>query len=154
MKLRNSLVLVTSIIALSGCGTFGQLEQGLKAFVGKHERDAFGALGYPTTKQEFSGNTVYIWGTSHSGTVFIPQTTTTTGYIGTTPIYGTTTTNQAISVNYNCTIKLIVGKDSIITGYEYEGNLGGCQSYIHRTQQYLQTQPVIKPIDTIAKPIG
>jgi hypothetical protein len=138
--MRSFKVAAAAVLALvaAGCATFGQLETGLAALVGRNEREAFNALGYPNGKQEFGGDVVYVWGRSTSGTVFIPQTARTTGYVGTTPVYGTTTTNQAIPVNYNCTIKIITGTDGVIRSWEYDGNLGGCRGYIERLNAYLK----------------
>ena len=134
MTIRRIMFLSGALLA--GCVTFGQLEEGLNALVGRHEREAFAALGYPDGKQEFSGETVYVWGRSHNTAMFLPQTSTTTGYVGTRPIYGTTTTTQVVPMNLNCTIKIVVGANSHIRTWEYEGNLGGCAPYINRVREY------------------
>jgi hypothetical protein len=138
MNLLRIIGLAVTLVTISGCATFGQLEEGLNALVGRNEREAFNALGYPNGKQQFGDDTVYVWGRSSSGTLFIPQTSQTTGYVGTTPVYGTTTTTQAIPVNYSCTIKIIVGADSVIRTWEYDGNLGGCSGYIQRVNEYVK----------------
>lgn len=140
--MKSNIIAVSLSIALivSGCATFGQLEDGLNALVGRNEREAFNALGYPNAKQEVGGDVVYVWGRSNSGTLFIPQTALTTGYVGTTPVYGTTTTNQAIAVNYNCTIKIAAGNDGVIRTWEYDGNLGGCGAYIQMFNEYVNAR--------------
>lgn len=125
------------IAALTGCAAFGKLEEGLNSLVGRSESEAFSALGYPNLKQEFGGDVVYTWGRTSSGTLFIPQTSTTTGYVGNRPVYGTTTTNHAIPIEYNCTIKVIVNQGTVKT-WEYDGNLGGCSGYINRINEYLK----------------
>lgn len=139
MSNRGLAVLVSFSITAAGCATFGQLEAGLGALVGRNEREAFAALGYPSGKQQFGSDVVYVWGRSQNTAMFIPQTSTTTGYVGTTPVYGTTTTSQMIPLNYNCTIKVIAGaEDGIIKSWDYEGNLGGCAPYIQRLNSYIK----------------
>lgn len=134
--MKKNLAIVVAAVALSGCATFGQLEDGLNALVGRHEKEAFSALGYPNSKQEFSGDTVYYWGESRNSAVFMPQTATTTGYVGRTPVFGTTTSSQLVPVSYNCTIKLVVGEDKVIKDWEFSGNLAGCEPYIKRVKSY------------------
>jgi hypothetical protein len=127
-------------IMLSGCATFGQMEEGLQALMGKSEQIAFSVLGYPSNKQEFSGDIVYIWYLNQSGIIAMPQTATTTGYIGTTPVYGSTTYMQQIPVNYSCTIKLIASGDGMLKKWEYNGNIGGCTPYINRLKDFSRKQ--------------
>ena len=70
----------------------------------------------------------------------LPQTTTTTGYVGTTPVYGTTTYNQVTPVNYNCTIKLAAGGDGVLKHWEYDGNPGGCGALSDRLRNFAKSQ--------------
>jgi hypothetical protein len=133
MKKLSKLIIV---ILLAGCATFGQLEEGLNSLMGKQDTEAFSVLGYPSSKQEFGNDTVYSWYLSQSGTLFVPQTSTTTGYAGRTPLYGVTTYTQAVPVNYSCQIKLIAGKNGTLKSWEFDGNLGGCTQYINRLKTY------------------
>lgn len=133
-------VCLLGTLVLTGCATFSNLEDGLNGLVGRPEREAFRALGYPNTKEEFGNETVYVWGRRSSGTYYVPQTSTTTGYVGTKPVYGTTTYNQPMSYDYNCTIKVIVDADRYIKTWEYDGNLGGCSAYIQRLKEYSKGQ--------------
>lgn len=128
------------MLFLSGCATFGQLEQGLKYMMGEDISVAFNTLGYPTSKQEFGQDTVYYWSISNSGTLLLPQTATTYGTVGTTPVYGTTTYNQAVPVNYNCLIKLIANSAGTLKSWEYSGNIGGCKHYINRVDAYYKSK--------------
>lgn len=135
MRFRSFLI----VVFLSGCAMFGQLDSGLDALMGKSERQAFAVLGYPSSKQEFAGDIIYTWNVSSSGTLLLPQTATTYGTVGTTPVFGTTTYNQAVPVNYNCMIKLIAGQDRTLKSWEYNGNLAGCSSYIQRLNEYAKS---------------
>ena len=120
---------------LSGC-VFGMMEKGLGALVGKDVKTAFNVLGYPSGKQEFGSETVYFWSVSRSGTYSMPQTSTTSGMVGTTPVYGTTTYYQQVPYNYTCLVKIITAKSGQIISWEYEGNLAGCSAYAGRLNDF------------------
>jgi len=139
MKKLKVITLLIFAAALGGCATFGQMESGLNALMGKNEREAFNVLGYPSGKQQFGNDTVYIWSVSSSGVLFLPQTSTTYGTVGTTPVYGTTTYNQVVPVNYNCLIKLVSNSEGTLIHWEYNGNIGGCESYINRLNSYAKS---------------
>ena len=123
-------------ILILGCTTFGHLKQGLDFMMGEDVSVAFNVLGYPTSKQEFGQDTVYYWSRSGSGILFLPQTSTTYGAVGTTPVYGTTTYNQAVPVNYSCLIKLVADPSGSLKSWEYDGNKRGCKSYIKKVHRY------------------
>jgi hypothetical protein len=139
MKPRNLLFALTAV-AVVGCASveFNRLQEGLHSLVGRNEREAFAALGYPSGKQQFGSDVVYTWGRSHIAPMFVPQTTTTTGYVGTTPISGFTTSDQIVPMSANCTIKIIVGSNGLIKASEYDGNLAGCGAYMKRLNAYLK----------------
>lgn len=127
-------------VLVSGCATFGQLERGLNILQGQNVQTAFTVLGYPSGKQEFSKDTVYYWQVSNSGSIILPQTSTTTGYVGMIPVYGSTTYSQVIPVNYNCLIKLVTDDKGMIKTWEYNGNYAGCANYIRNLNQYYNQQ--------------
>jgi hypothetical protein len=126
-------------IIFSGC-VGSMIENGLNALQNKDVRTAFNVLGYPSGKQDFGSETVYFWSFSESGTQFVPQTSTTSGSIGTVPVYGTTTYNQAVPYNYNCQIRLITDKSDRIIMWDYKGNLAGCSHYATRLNDYYKSQ--------------
>lgn len=130
--MRKIFFVTAAMLALCGCSTFSNIESGLSALMGRPASEAFGVLGYPSGKQQFGSDTVYYWSISRSGMLMMPQTATTTGYVGRTPIYGATQYNTAMPVNYNCQIKLVADSSDTLKNWEYEGNIGGCQSYASR----------------------
>lgn len=134
----NRVKYIVFVILLASCTTFDQLEVGLQSLMGKHVQTAFSVLGHPNTKQNFIGDDVYTWYLSQSGSIAIPQTSTTTGYVGNTPIYGSTTYMQQIPINYSCTIKLVTNSEGILNSWEYNGNIGGCMKYINRLKEYTE----------------
>lgn len=134
LSLYSILILIAAIV--SGCATFGQMESGLNSLMGRNETEAFSVLGYPSGKQQFGSDTVYIWEVSNTGTLLLPQTATTYGTVGTIPVYGTTTYNQAVPINNSCLIKIAADSDGTLKNWEYKGNLGGCKNYISRLDSY------------------
>lgn len=140
-----------AVVFLAGCATFGQMEDGLRSLMGKPDSEAFSVLGYPSAKQEFGNDTVYSWYVSQSGSLFIPQTSITTGYVGRSPVYGTTTYTQAVPFNYNCQIKIVADKSGIMRSWEYTGNIGGCTQYINRLSAYAGATKTV--ITTVPAPM-
>jgi len=121
-------------LGLSGCVT--QMQNGLNALQGKPAQTAFDVLGYPSSKQVFGNDTVYYWQVDRTGGVLMPQTSTTSGFVGTAPVYGTTTYNQVVPVHANCEIKVITDSKGTIINWEYGGNLMGCAEYVDRLNKY------------------
>jgi len=136
IKIIMKKIIIFICIFISGCATFGQLDQGLNYMIGKDVSVAFNTLGYPSSKQTFGQDTVYYWSNNSSGTLFIPQTSTTYGTVGEASVYGTTTYNQAVPINFNCLIKIVAGPDNIMKDWERKGSIGGCKPYIERVNDY------------------
>lgn len=122
--------LVFLAVVLSACA-LQKLETGMAGLVGKSESQLFSTLGYPDNKQEFGSSTVYTWSNSNTSTYVIPQTNTTTAYVGTTPIYGTTTTYVPQTIHGHCEVKVsVVG--GYVESWETYGNDTGCARYASR----------------------
>jgi len=117
------------------------MDKGLNALMHKDAGVAFGVIGYPDGKNKFGNETVYFWTLNQTSTMVLPQTSTTTGMVGMTPVYGTTSYNQAVPLNCNCLIKLIANENNVLIRYEWRGNNCGCRSYNDRLGRYYeQTQ--------------
>ena len=86
-------------------------------------------LGYPDGERQIMGDTIYIWSTSHNTSMPLVNTSNTTGMVGNVPVYGTTSSTQWVPMNFNCTVQFAVGPDSIIKGYKWSGNEGGCKGF-------------------------
>jgi hypothetical protein len=115
--------------ALAGCSTFSTMETGLQALVGQPFDAAIARLGYPSGQMKVGDDTVYGWGRSFTMSMPQYQSANTTGYIGSTPYSGTTSTWGSVPMQYQCDIKIAVGPDNIIKSWQYDGNLGGCGAY-------------------------
>jgi len=135
---KKTVAVAAILVALTGCA-FTHMTKGLQALSGHGIQTAFSVLGYPDAKQEYGGDTVYIWSTNRSGVLFLPQTSATQGYVGITPVYGMTTYNQAVPINYKCTIKIVADSNGMIKYCEWGGNEGGCRSYASRLSRYYKS---------------
>lgn len=76
-------VSVIAMLGLTECATWGQLDEGLTALVGKPITVAIEKIGYPNTEQTITGRKLYRWGSSSQGVISMPTQTTTTGSVGT-----------------------------------------------------------------------
>lgn len=85
--------LLVSLLALVtfGCA-FDVLGKGLPQLEGKHIDAAVNVLGLPNQQMQIGTYTVYIWDNRYSSTIpiYSQSTSTTTGSVGRTPVYGTT----------------------------------------------------------------
>lgn len=130
MKFRCLVALCAGLLA--GCAA-GNLNKGLPYLVGKPLDHAIELFGLPDSTLEVGENTVYVWGTSSNFSLPVTSTNSsfTTGSVGSTPVYGTTTSTSTsyVPVSYNCTIKLSVDSSNLITYWSWEGNEGGCSRY-------------------------
>ncbi len=128
------IALLAAAAALTGCVTWGQMDDGLRGLIGQPINVAISKIGYPSTEQTIAGRKLYRWGVSRQSVDYMPMVTTTTGYSGVgasyTPNSSTTLGGTYISVDYNCQITLEVDAKEVITGYQYNGNRGGCEPYI------------------------
>jgi hypothetical protein len=121
-------------VVLPGCATFGQLETGLNSMIGQDLSIAVAKLGFPTSERTVAGMKLVEWGRSNNATFLMPTASTTNGYAQ----YGnrmanysaTTTSTTAVTMNFQCRIILQVDTSNTIRRYQYEGNIGGCASYI------------------------
>jgi hypothetical protein len=136
--MKKSGIAVVVLMLLVGCA-FNDMERGLEAMQGRPIQTAFSVLGYPDAKQEYAGDTVYVWTTNRAGALFLPQTSTTYGNVGGTPVYGQTSYNQLVPVTYECTIKIVTDSGGTIKYWEYGGNQGGCQTYSKRLRQFYRS---------------
>lgn len=140
------LVIPVLAILLPSCATT-HMDKGLDKLLGKPYEEAFDVLGYPSNKNEYGSETVYTWSATRQGAVVVPQTSTTTGYVGNTAVYGQTTTTSVVPTTGSCTVNLVSGPDGILKKWGYRGNTQGCQPFINRLYDYYKPEgsPVNQP---------
>lgn len=124
-------IAIFTVLALSGCAT-QQLDRGLQGLLGHNIQEVVAIWGYPDAQREVMGDTVYIWSTNQNVSMPLMTSSTTTGHIGGTPVYGTTSQLQFVPMAFACTVQLAVNPDRMIKNYQWEGNQGGCRRYSSR----------------------
>ncbi len=126
--MRKIAVFAGTIALLTACAT-QQLNQGLQNLVGSNIRTAISAMGYPDGEREVMGDKIYTWSTNRNAVMPLITTSTTTGMVGSTPVYGTTSATHFVPVAFACTVQIAVTPDGTIKSFQWEGNEGGCQRY-------------------------
>lgn len=121
-------LLFLALLAISACAT-QQLDKGLRSLIGENIRMAVDRMGYPNGQREIMGDTVYVWSTNRNVAFPVTNTTTSTGMVGNTPYYGTTSTPSFVPMQFACTVQIATTPDGTIKSYQWEGNEGGCSRY-------------------------
>lgn len=125
--LRTVLTIIVPML-LAACATFGDLNDGLYALVGKDINLAVSVLGQPSGKRQLEANTVYTWTTSRvagiARTGFVPGPQGPVGYIA------------PATVVQDCLVDLHADSSGKITKAEYSGNMTSCNDYIVRLNQW------------------
>jgi hypothetical protein len=80
----------------------------LKPYYGQPATALIAKLGYPTDQKTVADHKIYIWSTSH--------------LVG----------DEGGTTQYYCTIRAVLDPNDIITNFDWEGNLGGCDAYMQR----------------------
>lgn len=100
--------------------------------LGSHVNNVFARLGHPDGEQRVANRTVYVWANQSSGAMPIMMPTTTTGWVGRTPVTMTGQQWGMMPVNHACMIRVVVDDEGIVQSYDYRGNEGGCGPYARR----------------------
>jgi len=126
--MKKTSVAAIALILFSGCGTLGQMEDGLNALMGKEARVAFDVLGNPYGKRQSGGDTVYYWfENSYKRQDMSDERNN----------YGSYDRRTNIApIHNNCLIKLVADSSDRLIKWEYDGDIGGCYNYIGRLKGY------------------
>lgn len=135
------LLSITGIFSMLivGCVSTADMNAGLQKLDGKPIKEAVRILGYPDSQRMIAGDNVYTWRASRTQTYSTPQIAQTSGYLGNTPVYGTTTYSSQESINLHCVLNIATDKKGFIKNYNYSGNRGGCRRYAQILSTYGKT---------------
>lgn len=127
------------------CTTFEDINQGLTMLEGRPIDDLINIIGFPDSEQTIAGRTLVVWSSSRDVTTLTPITNYTSG---STSAYGSggyasgtysgsTTSYIPTTVNYNCTIKVQIDRSNRILAHDFDGNIGGCETYAEAIRKAL-----------------
>lgn len=129
---------IVLLCGLAGCTTWGQMNDGLAALQGQPLDSAIRVLGYPSGEQTIAGRRLVVWSSQSTGMMYMPQTATTYGNVyapsGFASYNQTTSYGTMVPLHHQCKITMEVDAANTITGYSYDGNMGGCSRYIKSLQ--------------------
>ena len=120
---------VIGSVALSGCMSFDVFDAEFPKYYGRHIDTLVAKLGYPNAEQTVMNRKFYIWTTSEQFLMTTPTISSSSGYVGTTPISVTGTSFQTNVLGLSCTIRARVDDAEIIQGINYGGANGTCFRY-------------------------
>ncbi|WP_342052012.1 MULTISPECIES: hypothetical protein [unclassified Cupriavidus] len=131
------------VLVLGGCVTWGQFDDGLNSLVGRPLDDAINVLGMPAGERTVAGRRYIEWGSTTAGFIAVTSPSTTYGTMNTAGSHGnysaSTISTSYVPVDYNCKVTLQIDAAERIRDGQYEGNLGGCESYIQALNRFRKT---------------
>ena len=115
------LLLVGSLLTLSGCATTSVMNGIMSSWEGASIDSVVSQWGYPHEQQEFNGKKLYIW--RHNKSVYMPATTNTTGTVN---AYGgfsaTSRTTGGHAIHGACDRILEADSNGVVVRWEWRGN--------------------------------
>lgn len=128
------IAILATTLALSACATTSQqasadLEDGLDAMVGKPIEVAVARLGEPIASVPTGSEKVYGWGYGFNRTEF---TNAAPGWVDAASSQGGVFPAPRATVHDSCVIRMVVGADGLIRGWDRQGNNRGCRTYAER----------------------
>lgn len=112
-------------LALTGCASFGTMDDGLTRLMGHDVHDAIDVIGYPTSQAVIAGDTVYDWYTSSSGVVYLTNTSGGGTYV---------------PQSWACDVRLAAGSDGRLKRWQWKGQRAACAPIINQLGAWLKTQ--------------
>tara|TARA_A100001015_G_scaffold229718_1_gene259802 strand:+ start:2533 stop:2958 length:426 start_codon:yes stop_codon:yes gene_type:complete len=135
-------ILLIALVTLQGClNPRDTLNEKSPSYIGQPAEILFNQMGLPNSEGEVAGRRYYLWSYQNSGSLTLPQYNTANSsgsyntYGGGYGTYsGTTgyTTYQTTNYNYQCVIRAFVNRNDIITKFDMDGNVGGCNPLVRR----------------------
>ncbi|HXJ38439.1 MAG TPA: hypothetical protein VNH18_04120 [Bryobacteraceae bacterium] len=117
-------------LMLAGCVSVSEkLTADLRPFIGSDIKKLSAWLGYPDSKREMFGDTIYTWSTDHRSTMTLPTFTQTTGDIGGTPFSATTQGTEDVPLHFFCTLTVATDEKGIVKNFSFKGNNAGCAKF-------------------------
>jgi hypothetical protein len=127
-------LLLGLLFIFASCTNWKNLDKGLGRI--QHIDQAISTFGPPQSSNKVNDRMFYTWSSSRSMTALMPTTTSYQGSIGNENFYGTSTSNQAMNLNYNAKIDFETDSNGKVIRYWYNGNSGGLLPYLKALERY------------------
>jgi len=128
-------LIAASILVLLATGCANEIIQKKMAdMIGQPADVLFAKLGLPEFESEVAGRRFYVWDTQTSGSYSIPQQQTGIIYgpYGQSAQTYSFTTYRQQHYHYYCKLRVFIDARDHVTGYDFEGNEGGCGTFAGR----------------------
>ncbi|XDZ49607.2 hypothetical protein AB8806_17495 (plasmid) [Ralstonia syzygii subsp. celebesensis] len=128
------------MLPIAGCVTWEQFDRGMDVLIGQSVDHAISILGFPSGERTIAGKRYVQWGRSSADFVPIASPSYSTGNFNVgnkVGSYSSTTMNATyIPMSLDCTIVAELDAENRVTRTQYDGNMGGCEPFIIRLNQY------------------
>jgi hypothetical protein len=116
------------LLLLAGCQT-ATIERNLAAAHGRDVEEVIHRIGLPDAERVVAGRKMYIWDRRVQAIVPVVSNSTTTGFVGTTPVTANSAQTSYVPAALYCQIRIVVDADNRIISSDLDGNQGGCARY-------------------------
>lgn len=123
-----ALLLGLPLLLLVGCET-AAIERNLAAAHGKDVEEIISRIGLPDTERVVAGRKMYVWDRRVQAVVPLMSSSTTTGFVGTTPVTANSMQTNYVPAAFYCQIRIVVDANNRIIASDLDGNQGGCARY-------------------------
>ena len=107
----------------------------MQAFIGQPASHVFEKLGVPDAEDEVAGRKFYVWETESSGSFYVPMPRTGTVHDGNPTSSLTFFVHEFHTYHHACKFRLFVDKQDLVTGYDLEGDGGGCGVFANQLRR-------------------
>lgn len=138
---RKTILLLGLAFGVSGCLNPNQaLQEKQVSYVGRSAETLIARLGMPDSEGVVAGRKFYAWTRQDSGSFTMPQyntgTMNTTVYGRGGPAFGTSTygytTYNTTYYDNRCILRAFLDQNGNVTGFDMDGNIGGCNPLVSR----------------------
>lgn len=114
---------IVLLLALAGCKSVsGQLDETLKPLIGTDIRGTVVVLGFPDSRRDVRGDTIYFW--SHIRHTAMADANEPVRFRA--DIQGT----EVAPVSVQCTLQVAADEHGKIKSYHFSGNAAGCKIFL------------------------
>ena len=107
----------------------------MQAFIGQPASYVVEKLGVPDAEDEVAGRKFYVWETESSGSFLVPMPSTGIVHDGNRASNLAFFVHELHDYHHVCKFRLFVDMQDLITGYDLEGDGGGCGAFANQLRR-------------------